>query len=722
MATDTTRIIFGAASRTACVVAALLIGLAAHAQTASTQLAPVTISGRAPPIAGVTGFGDAPLSKAPFQASVFTAEQLQDAGMQRLADLTRVDPALSDAYNSEGYIDYLTVRGFVLDNRYNFRRDGLPINAETSIPLDNKARIEVLKGTSGIQSGTSAPGGLVNYVVKRPIDMPLRSAALEWRQPGSVLGAVDLSQRFGTDAVFGLRLNAALARLDPQLRDARGDRNLFALAGEWRLGRDTLIEAEIERSHRSQPSQPAFSLLGNSVPAPTDPRINLNNQPWSLPVVFDSTTASLRLQERLGADWRFVAHAATQQLRTDDRVAFPFGCTDPNPPPDGTYYADRYCPNGTFDLYDFRSENERRRIDALDAGLHGRFETGPLSHQLSVGMLRSVVRNRVQPQAFNFAGTGNIDATAVTPPAPDATTPGTNRDERSTELYLRDAVTLTERLTTWLGLRHSRLDRQSVSTDGTAPTDYRQSFTTPWIAASYALTRDHLVYASWGQGVESEVAPNLPRFINRGQPLPALKSRQVEIGLKGASERMTWGVAAFDIFRPVFADVGTCDVDASCAHVRDGGARHRGVEATAELQAGSWLIDAGTQWLHARRDGSQDPALNGLKPTNVPAFTAKLQTTYSVGDLPGLSLIGGLVHESSRMVLPDNSASIPGYTRVDTGLRYETRSGGHAWTLRAGIDNLFDKRAWKESPYQFSHAYLFPLPARTFRLSVQVDL
>ena len=67
------------------------------------------------------------------------------------------------------------MRGFVLDNRFNFRRDGLPINAETSIPLDNKERIEILKGTSGIQAGTSAPGGLVNYVVKRPLDAPLRS-------------------------------------------------------------------------------------------------------------------------------------------------------------------------------------------------------------------------------------------------------------------------------------------------------------------------------------------------------------------------------------------------------------------------------------------------------------------------------------------------------------------------------------------------------------------
>ena len=108
-------------------------------------------------------------------------------------------------------------------------------------------------------------------------------------------------------------------------------------------------------------------MLGNTVPAPSDPRINLNNQPWSLPVVFDATTASLRWQQRLSADWRFSAHAATQRLRTDDRVAFPFGCTDT----DGTYYPDRYCPSGNFDLYDFRSENERRRSDVLDLSLQG---------------------------------------------------------------------------------------------------------------------------------------------------------------------------------------------------------------------------------------------------------------------------------------------------------------------------------------------------------------
>ncbi|MEP7058335.1 MAG: TonB-dependent siderophore receptor [Caldimonas sp.] len=699
-------------------VAVLLFAGNAGAQVPSAQLAPVTISGRNPPSAGVAGFGDVPLSKAPLQASVYSAEQMQDAGVQRLSDLTRLDPAISDAYNSEGYIDYLTVRGFVLDNRFNFRRDGLPINAETSIPLDNKERIEVLKGTSGIQAGTSAPGGLVNYVVKRPLDAPLRSATLEWRQTGNVLGAVDLSQRFGQNQAFGVRINAALEHMDPKVRSERGHRDLFALAGDWRLGSDTLLEAEVETGRRSQPSQPGFSMLGDRVPAPGDPRINLNNQPWTLPVVFDATTASLRWQQRLSAAWRFSAHFARQQLRTDDRAAFPFGCTAA----DGTYYADRYCPDGTFDLYDYRSENERRRTDALDLALHGKFATGPVAHDLTVGMLRSSVRNRFQPYAYNFAGTGNVDGTAVTPPAPDPVFEATNRDERSTELYLRDAITVTERLTAWLGLRGSRLDRQSISTDGTAATDYRQSFATPWLAASYAFAPEQLVYASWGQGVESEVAPNQPRFVNRGQALPALKSRQAEIGIKGASERVAWGLAAFDIVRPLFADVGACDIVDSCTHQLDGTVRHRGVEATGTLHNGAWTLDAGTQWLHARREGSQDAALNGLRPTNVPAFTLKMQAGYTVAAVPGLSLRGGVVHESSRMVLPDNSASIPGYSRVDVGARYDARIGDRTWTLRAGVDNLLDKRAWKESPYEFSHAYLFPLAPRTVRVSLQVAL
>ena len=46
--------------------------------------------------------------------------------------------------------------------------------------------------------------------------------------------------------------------------------------------------------------------------------------------------------------------------------------------------------------------------------------------------------------------------------------------------------------------------------------------------------------------------------------------------------------------------------------------------------------------------------------------------------------------------------------------------GGTTLRWRVGIDNLFDRRAWRESPYQYGHVYLYPLAARTARVSVQV--
>jgi iron complex outermembrane recepter protein len=694
----------------------------AATSASATQLEPVTVTGRAPPPAGIGGWGDVPLAKTPLQASVFSAEQLKDAGAQRLSDLVGIDPAISDAYNSEGYYDFLTIRGYVLDNRFNFRRDGLPINAETSIPLDNKAQIEILKGTSGMQAGTSAPGGLVNYVVKRPIDAPLRSVGIEWRQSGTVTGALDLSQRFGADQAFGVRVNAAAAHLEPLLRSSKGERTLFALAADWRITTDALLEAEVETSHRSQPSQPGFSMLGNTVPEPGDPRLSLNNQPWSLPVVFDATTASLRWQQKLGGDWRFTAHAATQRLRTDDRVAFPFGFDcNANSSFTGTFYCDRFSPNGTFDLYDFRSENERRRTDALDLALQGKLQTGPVGHSLTAGVLQVRVRNRFQQQAFNFVGTGNVEGTLTRPADPSLTDENTNRDERSTELYARDALAVTDRLTAWLGLRHTRIGRESVRTDGSRPTDYTQGFTSPWLAASYAFARDQLVYASWGRGFESSVVPNRSRYANPSEVLTS-RSRQAEIGLKGASDAFEWNLAWFDIQRPQTADFGTCDTDGSCTTRLDGSAHHQGVEATAAWRQGAWTLRGSTQWLRARREGSEVASINGLEPTNVPALTLKLQAAYDVAAIPGLNLQAKVIREGGRIVLPDNSAHIPAYIYVDAALRYDTKTAGVTTTWRAGIDNLFDKRAWRESPYEFSHVYLYPLAPRTLRIAVQFEL
>jgi iron complex outermembrane receptor protein len=492
---------------------------------------------------------------------------------------------------------------------------------------------------------------------------------------------------------------------------------LLAGAAEAQLAPGTLLEAEFEFSRQSEPSTPGFSLLGDRLPDARgiDPRINLNNQPWSLPVVMAGRTASLRVTQAITPELNLVLHAMRQRLDSDDRIAFPFGCSA-----EGRF--DRYCSDGSFDFYDYRSNGERRTSDALDASISGR--AGGLGgvHRFSAGVLATRYKARFNGQAYNPVGTGTIDGLSVVPADPSTPYTNTNRDERSTELHLQDAITLSPQWGLWMGLRHTRLHCASVQTDGNEATAYPQTLTTPWLALNYVLSQRDMAYASWGQGIESEVAPNRPAYTNPGQALPALKSRQVEAGFKHRDEVLDWAVAAFDIQRPAASDFGPCDgAAASCTRVIDGSAHHRGIEAEAEWRTGAWNLRASALALQAHREGSAEATIAGKRPTNVPAASLKAQAAYNVAGTPGLALLAFVTHEGQRMVLPDNSIATPGWTRLDIGIRYAQRLGRTNLVWRAGIDNLADQRAWKEAPYQYGHAYLYPLAPRTLHASLQAD-
>ena len=709
----------------------LLTTLAAQAQAQPADASvpqTITVSGRSGNnAASVAGFGDIPLSRSPFSATVIGLGQLQDAGITGIGDLTRLDAGITDAYNAPGYWGQLAVRGFTLDNRYNYRRDGLPINAETVIAQGNKQAVEILKGTSGLQAGTSAPGGLVNLLVKRPVAQ-IAAATLGWEQDGTLSAAADIGQRSSN---LGWRINASAARLDPTTHNSRGSRQLLAAAVDAQLSPGSLLEAELEWSRQSQPSTPGFSLLGNRLPdaRSIDPRINLNNQSWSLPVVMEGRTGSLRFTQVLTPDINLVAHAMRQRLDSDDRIAFPFGKYDPV-----TFDCapcDRYASDGSFSIWDFRSDGERRTSDALDASVKGSATALGLRHQFNAGVLATRYQARFNRQAYNLVGMGTIDGLSRVPADPSLTDEQTNRDERSTELHLQDAITLTPQWSVWAGLRYSQLQRQSIRTDGSRPTRYQQGIASPWLALSHAFSPQDLAYLSWGQGIESEVAPNRARYSNAGQALPALKSRQAEAGIKHSAAQLDWKVAAFDIQRPVWSDVSAanptllddCSNAAPCVHRADGTAHHQGLEADADWRLGPWNLRASAMLLKARRQGSVSSAINGLRPTNVPAHSLKLQTAYNVLAVPGLALVGFLIHEGDRMALPDNSIAIPASIRLDLAARYSQRlSGGNTLLWRAGLDNVADHRAWKEAPYQYGHAYLYPLAPRTFHTSVQLSM
>jgi iron complex outermembrane receptor protein len=692
----------------------------AEAAQASGGVQSVVVTAHAEESAGdLTGFGT-PLARTPMQATVIDAQTLADIGALTLSDLTRLDASLTDAYNAPGYWTTFSIRGFQVDNRYNFRRDGLPINAETMLPLENKSGVEILKGLSGIQAGTSAPGGLVNLVVKRP-DVDLRSASLMWEQDGTVDARVDLSQRFGEGRQFGARLNVSAAHLDPVVRDMDGHRHTESIATDWRVDADHLLEFEFEHSLQSQPSMAGFSMLGPVVPDPhsIDPRLNLNDQPWSLPVVMQGNTMSVRYTQRLEGTWMLRAQAMQQRLVSNDHLAFPYGLYDPQTVECDP--CDRFSSDGHFSIWDYRSDDERRRTGVVDVSLSGEIATGGVTHALTVGALDSIFTGRFQDSAYNLVGTGTIDGRTMVPPDPSLTTPNTDRNERSLELYARDAIALASDTTAWLGVRHSRLHRSSWSTAGRTPEDpdYRQAFTTPWVALSQAIGPQDMVYASWGEGIESNVAPTLGDDVNRGKPLSPTISRQWEIGWKHGNAATHWGADVFDVKQAFDTDVVDAAGTSEFAH--DGITHARGVEAEAQTRFDALTLRASAMWQRVEREEASDPADDGLRPPNVPDGALALLASYAFSGTPGLSVLANMTWEGEREVLPDNSVQIPAWTRFDLGARYAQSVGTGTLVWRVGVDNVFDRRAWRESPYQYDHVYLYPLEPRTWRASVEAN-
>lgn len=720
-----------AAVSAAFAAAALCAGalpVAALAQSSAGALPEVRVESRsadpATERASVGGLSDAPLAETPMSVTVIRASALRDAGATSLSQAIRSETSAADAYNTVGYVESLQIRGFLLDNAQNYRRDGFAISNHAPVALENKEAIEVLKGVSGIQGGVSAPGGMVNYVLKRPTATPLRDLFVGVSERGSALVHGDLGGRVGETGQLGYRINLAGESRRPMVDDAPGRREFVSGFFDLRLPNAALLEAEFEHNSVRQRSVPGFSLfdrngdgIADTLPAPVNPRVNLGSQPWATPFESRATAASLRFQQALSEQWIYGLRYGLQRIRTNDRLAFPDGCSS-----GANYLYPGFCGNGDFDVYDYRSDNELRTTNALEAWARGEFATGAVRHELSFGAKRIRYEERYEPmQAYNWVGISNVFAPVVLPSDPTPTSLNTLRDATTTEVHVHDTMRWGA-WSLWLGARHSSLDRSSERTDGSRAIAYRQSFTTPWAALGWQPWKGGFGYVSAGSGVETEAVPNRPSvYANYGEVLPALRSRQVELGFRQALRGAGLVSATlFQITKPFADDI----VQPDGSLVREAGARearHRGLELswagrpakTLSLQAALTLIDA-------EITKSPIPDAVGKQATNVAPYTASVLAGWQLPGVEGLVWNNRLFLSGRKPVTPDNSIELPAFWQWDTALVYRTRLSGQSVTLRAGIDNVLDRRYWREAPTQYwGGIYLFPAMPRTLRASAQ---
>ena len=685
----------------------------------------VTVTAQ-PPL-GVSGFSEVSAQDLPLSVRNFSQTDMQDAGAQRISDVLLLDASVSESYNLPAYWDQLSVRGFTLDNRYNFRRDGLPISAQTIIGLENKERIELLKGTSGIQAGTSAPGGLVNYVVKRPPTRPtnsVRDVTVSYGPGDNRSVAVDLGDRFGEASQFGYRLNVAHTDLNPYIRQTQGQRDLMALAMDWRINANNRLEWEFEQSHVEQIGVNFYSVLNSGpnttpiVPAPVDGTRNITRQPGSRPGVFDGLTGSVRFRHQLDNNWMWTTQYALQRLRADDRLAYASGCS--------ATVNDRFCANGDFQIYDYNSENERRNNEVVQTALSGQTSLGGLTHGFTLSVMRQrLVDHMPSMQTSPLLGTTNSITGGLTAPSPPSDRSGlmSNTQDSTTEWAAKDRIQFNDQTSAWLGLRYTQLNRQSALTDGSSPAQDLRNFATPWLAVSHQLEAGPTVFASTGAGIESELAPNRSSYSNAGQALPTLRSHQREVGIKNFGYQSQWQATWFDITRPMSGDSTGCSNVGLCVRQMDGLAHHQGLELNGQTMQNNWVWTGSATWLHARRENAiSDPSLNGQRPINVPNYLMRGLAEYRFSGMTGLRTGLRVSREGERPVMEHGEIMLPAWTTWDLTAHYDTRSDQQATTWTLAIQNVMNKHYWRESPKQYGQYFLNPGAPRTLRASVQWHL
>ena len=214
----------------------------------------------------------------------------------------------------------------------------------------------------------------------------------------------------------------------------------------------------------------------------------------------------------------------------------------------------------------------------------------------------------------------------------------------------------------------------------------------PWLfnlAAILDVLPRLSVFGSFTRGLEeSDVAPEIA--INRDEAPPAIRTRQLDAGVRAVVGPVTAIAGAFEIERPYYG------VDGESVFRRLGTVRHRGVEVslTGAPLPGLSVVAGGT-FLRARLSGEDvESGAIGDRPVDVPARKAVASLDWRPPSSP-LSFDVAVEH-----IGPNNGDAlarvrVEPYTTVDIGVRYRFGLGGAPAVLRLHATNLFDSYGWE---------------------------
>lgn len=682
--------------RPALLAVSLSVACAAQAQSApernargrsATELDAVKVTAERTH-ADTGALGDRALRDTPFAITAVGREQIEQRQVVSLGEAFALDPSVTtqvSAYAS-GWSSPIRNRGIDL-NFDSYRVNGLQVSSwGTEWPLEVMEQVELLKGPAGFLYGFGAPGGLVNYVTRKPTDSPTFSAQLGWREQGIISGGIDAGGRFGNEQMFGYRFNAYREKGET-FNGGHVDRRVGALSLDARLS-DALTWTfdGVFQARDLSGEAPQYYFRGlTSVPRPIAGDVDNG-----VPGTYYDTRSSL------------LSTALNWQINSAWKASLSYGVTtswnDVN-----KIFAYIDSPNGDYDVnvYELGGKSEWKLAQAQ---VQGSFRTGRLAHQLVAGLSHQTGLGWDRPYEWNLIGRANLYQPS--PLRHDAV--GSRVMSRGDEtvqkaVFASDTVDLGGGWSLLAGWRYN--DYETKGRYHTYPV-------TPTYALMFKPREDVTLYASYIESLEagSRVGTG---YINAGDVLDPTLSKQYEIGAKVEASRWNANVAAFRLERGATIDALT---PAGKRLVQDGITLYEGVEASADLHLTDTLtVGGGVTWLDPTYDRlSPDSASQeGNRTAGAARWNGVLHATYQLPWLDGLETYAVARYYGDVWYDADNTLKLPDYTLVNAGVGYRLLASGHPVVLRASVENLANRRYWSNAG--------IGLP-RTFAVSVRWEM
>ncbi|TDR13169.1 TonB-dependent siderophore receptor [Marinomonas communis] len=615
---------------------------------------------------------DTQIDKTPQSVQVLTETLIEDQAAHQVTDLYR-----SISGVSQDNVSTVTFRGFHQDEQLYDGMRGNPYKEFFTVPqLVNVEEVQAIKGPAGALYGAGEPGGVINYVSKKPTYEPETFIKLGAGNKDYHSAQFSSSGPVNEDASQRYRISLYQDESGSYRNNVDQDNQNIDLGYAWDISDDSTLTVQYTNI-----DQTLHGARLRGIPTDDDGNFLADdswnaNEPGDYQAL-DAETFQAKLEQYLTQDvsWdlglRYFKGEEAQKYHESR------GLTDTDN-------------DGVDDAIRRQYRDQLRTNEGVTLSSNLVFDLD--DHTILVGT--DYTRNTYD---YLYYRSNNPDTLSLANPVYDADTSAYSMSlvqnnstvSQQIGLLLQDQWAVTEKLDLVAGVRLNYFDQDFVdNTNSSNNADYSDQGVDTRVGATYQLNQHIKPYTSFSTGYQPQSASD--QQASSGGPFDAEESQQMEAGVRTywLDNRLNVNFAVYHIIREniLQEDPNDSDLLIALGKVRSQGAE---IDVLADI-TNRWVANLSYAYNDTvikdanADDGIQFAAGDSRRFSNSPLHQLGLWTRY---DLPSLSSSVSVGAEYVSQQYNRDHQKVKPYTVYDA--TWQTQID--AWTLQATIKNLTDE-------------------------------